>query len=113
MSRILRSCAALALAAGSLGAQSRPTVTPADYGRFEQLGATALSPDGKWLAYGLTRVNERNELRLRPLDRDTLLTIAWGSAPTFSPDSRWVTWSVGVSPQENARLQRARQPVRT
>ena len=112
MSRVLLSFTVLALAAGTLGAQSKPIVTPADYGRFEQLGVTALSPDGTWLAYGISRVNERNELRMRPLDRDTLLTIAWGSAPSFSPDSRWVTWSIGVSPQEGARLQRARQPVR-
>ena len=113
MSRLLlASCTLLALAPLTLGAQAKPIVTPADYGRFEQLGVSALSPDGRWLAYGISRVNERNELRVRPLDRDTLLTIAWGSAPSFSPDSRWVTWSIGVSPEEIRRLQRERRPVR-
>src|SRR5688572_9960400 len=33
-------------------AQTRPRLTPADYGKWETLGATSLSPDGKWLAYG-------------------------------------------------------------
>src|ERR1700688_1294207 len=28
-------------------AQPKPTLTPADYGKFETLGAGALSPDGK------------------------------------------------------------------
>jgi len=34
-------------------AQTKPRLTPADYGRWERLGSTNLSPDGKWLAYGV------------------------------------------------------------
>ncbi len=32
------------------GAQRKPTLTPADYGRWETLGRARLSPDGGWLA---------------------------------------------------------------
>jgi len=61
----------LALAPISGAAQERPTLTPDDYGQWESLtfGGTALSPDGQWLAYGIRRVNEETEIRIRSLRR--------------------------------------------
>lgn len=95
-------------------AQQKPLVTPADYGKFESLGfGQALSPNGRWLAYPVTRVNEQNELRIRPLDRDTTLVAAFGTAPRFSANSQWLAWTVNVSPEERARLERDRRPIRT
>src|SRR5688572_18617001 len=92
---------------------ARALLTPADYGRFESLAATALSSDGRWLAYGIRTVDEKDELRLRPLDRDTTRVFAWGTGPTFSPDNRWLTWTIGVPTEERQRLERAREPVRS
>jgi dipeptidyl aminopeptidase/acylaminoacyl peptidase len=100
------------LATGTL-AQGRTAPTPADYGKFEALGAAALSPDGKWLAYTATRVDERTELRVRSLTRDTTITIAIGSSPTFTLDSRWLAYTVVASAEERERLERERKPVRT
>ena len=42
-------------AAACLCGQNKPVLTPADYGKFETLGVATLSPDGKWLAYAITR----------------------------------------------------------
>jgi hypothetical protein len=47
----------LAIAALS---QTKPRMTPADYGKWETLGAASLSPDGKWLAYGVNRSNRNS-----------------------------------------------------
>jgi len=94
-------------------AQDRPTVPVADYGRWENLGSVTLSPDGAWIAYGVSRVNEENELRYRRLAAGDTQVAAWGSSPEFSPDSRWLTWSVGVSEEERKRLEAAEKPVRT
>ena len=94
------------------GAQSRPAVMPADYGVWESLGAATLSPDGRWLAYGVNRVNEQNELRLRPIARETTYVAPNGSAPAFGADSRWVAYAIGVSPATRERLERERKPVR-
>ena len=43
---------------------------PAEYGRWEQLAAqrTPLSPDGRWLVYGITRASRDNEVRVQPSD---------------------------------------------
>jgi dipeptidyl aminopeptidase/acylaminoacyl peptidase len=100
--------------APSLGQDAlRPVVAPSEYGRFETLLAPVLSPDGAWLAYGVRRVDEEEELRIRPVDRDTTRVIPFGSGVRFSPDSRWLAWLVGASPSELERLQKEDKPVRT
>ncbi len=93
-------------------AQDKPVVQPADYGQWESLGAPTLSSDGGWLVYLVRRVNEENELRIRNLGRDSTRVVAYGTAPSFANDSRWLAYSVGVSPDERERLTAQEEPVR-
>ncbi|UCD25491.1 MAG: prolyl oligopeptidase family serine peptidase [Gemmatimonadota bacterium] len=111
---IFTSMLALMIVSSPSVTQDRPTLTPDDYGQFETLvfGATVLSPDGRWLAYGIRRVNEENELRIRELRRDSTIVAAWGSNPTFSANSLWLAWTIGISPEERERLQEQKKPVR-
>ena len=95
----------------ALSAQSRPTVRAADYGKWESLGQSTLSPNGQWLAYGVNRVNEENELRLGGTARDTTVAILYGTAPAFTGDSRWLAYSIGVSPAERDRLTKDKKPI--
>jgi len=93
--------AAFTLAAvAPAAAQRNPTLTPEDYGRWETLGSAQLSPDGLWLVYGIRRVNEQDELRVRALDEDTARAVAFGSDPEFSTDGRWLAYTIGLSPEE-------------
>lgn len=106
--------ALLLLLAAPAAAQQKPLVTPADYGKFESLGfGQALSADGRWIAYPVNRVNEQNELRIRPLDRDTTIVAAFGTTPRFAANSRWLAWTVTISPEERAKLEKDKKPVRT
>ncbi len=110
---VLASLAILALVAG-LSAQSKPPVTPADFGKWETLalpGRGALSPNGLWLSYGLSRINRENELRLVRLRDNHAITIPYGGQPAFSSDSKWAVYSVGESPAEQDRLREAREPI--
>ncbi len=92
--------------------QDLPLVTPDDYGRWERLGANALSPYGDWVASVVTRVDEASELRVRRLADDSTRVFSWGSAPAFSADGRWLAWTVGLPPEERERLQEQDEPVR-
>jgi dipeptidyl aminopeptidase/acylaminoacyl peptidase len=94
-------------------ATAQSPVTPADYGKWESPAAATLSPNGRWLAFGVNRVNEENELRLRPLDRDTAFVTPNATGAVFTPDSRWVAYLIGVSPATRERLERERKPIRT
>ncbi|MGH7448947.1 MAG: hypothetical protein ACRELT_15355, partial [Longimicrobiales bacterium] len=87
-------------------------VRPDDYGRFESPGAGTLSPDGRWLAYTVNRVNEQNELRVRWLARDSTIVIPHAGSAAFSGDSRWLAYSIGVPPSERERLAEEEKPIR-
>ena len=105
---LLALAAATALALPALlpsptSAQDRPLVTPDDYGRWESLGFATLSPEGTWLAYTVSRVDEESELRLRKLDEDSTRVFPWGSSPRFSPDGSRFMWTAGMSPEERER----------
>jgi dienelactone hydrolase len=83
------------------GAQSmtplaaRSELTEADFARIEALGATALSPDGKWVAYDFRRgVSGPTELRYRPVAGGTEASAPLGSTPVFSANSRWLLFTV-------------------
>jgi dienelactone hydrolase len=87
---------------------------PADFGQWERLVTApdhgGLSPDGRWLAYGINRTNGDNELRVTSIADGATKTIAFGTQQAFSSDSRWLAASVGVSEAEQEKLRKARKP---
>ena len=93
-------------------ARQPPPVGPDDYGRWESPGTATLSPDGAWIAYGIRRVNGENELRIRAIAGDSVISIPYGSRPSFSKGSRWLAYGIGISQAEQEKLRKAKKPVR-
>ena len=99
---------------GRQAAQGKLPPTAAEWGQFEQLAVQlrgGLSPDGKWLAYGINRSSRDNDLRIRDIGNGTEKSIAFGSGPVFSSDSRWVAYSIGYSESQEERMRAQRRPV--
>lgn len=94
-----------------LAAQSKPLITPKDYGKWEMLGASRLSPKGDWVAVTVNRVDEENQLRIRGGARDTAIVVTYGTAPAFSTDDKWVAYAIGISPKEREKLTKDKKPV--
>src|SRR5262249_19903048 len=92
-------------------AQTKPRLTPADYGKWETLGATTLSPDGKWLAYAVNRSNRNNELRIVSVAGGEPKVAPFGAQPVFSSHSRWADDSVGYSEAKEENLRKEKKPV--
>ena len=107
---LLLSCLLSAMPAA---AQEKPTLTPADYGRWEALTAQPqpLSADGRWLVYGIGRTDGQRELRLANLQTFATTTRAFGERPAFSADSQWLADLVGMSEADEASLKKAKKPV--
>src|SRR5262252_5689322 len=104
----------------ALGAQSKPTITRADYGQFETLavggggrggGSSPFSPDGQWVAYGINRSSRSNELRVTKIADASTKTFAFGGSQVFSFDSTWLAYSITQSEAEQERLRAANRPV--
>ena len=94
-------------------AQSMRPPTTADFEKWESLApqARALSPDGAWLAYGITRSNRENELRIVNVGTAATAVAAFGDQPAFSADSRWLAYGIAISETEEASLRKAKKPL--
>src|SRR5262245_3197373 len=99
----------------STGAQMKAPLTPAEYGQWETLVTSGnrggLSPDGKWLVYGINRSNRNNELRITNITDGTIKVAGFGSQPVFSSDSQWVAYSIGYSEAQEEKLRKDKKPV--
>jgi dipeptidyl aminopeptidase/acylaminoacyl peptidase len=94
-------------------AQQKPTLTPADYAKWESLGGGTLSPDGRWLTVGISRVEMDNELQIHDLRTGEKRIVANATNASFSSDSRWLAYSIGFGQAERERIERARQPLQS
>jgi dienelactone hydrolase len=96
-------------------AQTKGPVPSAEYGQWETLltvgSRGGLSPDGKWLAYGINRSNRNNELRITSVADGTTKVAAFGAQPVFSSDSRWVAYSIGYSEAQEEKLKKDKKPI--
>ena len=88
----------------------------ADYGKWESLSRTGdnggFSPDGRWIAYPITRSNGDNELRITAVAGGAPEVVPFGSQAVFSADSKWIAYRVGRSEAEQERMRENNQPVR-
>ncbi len=78
---------------GPLAAQQKPTITSADAGKWESLGAGALSPDGKWVTYDVRRNNGSTELHYRAVDGDDHM-VRSANGGQFTSDNRWLVFAI-------------------
>jgi dipeptidyl aminopeptidase/acylaminoacyl peptidase len=108
----------------SLSAQTKLPPTPAEYGQWETLvepggggrggaggGTGGLSPDGKWMAYGINHINGNSELHVTNVASGTTKTTPFGAGPVYSSDSHWLAYSIGYSEAQADRMRKAEQPV--
>ena len=91
----------------------KKVLTLADYGRWNRVTQTAISPDGKWMTYAYQPNDGDVTLYVKEIDGSKLYTIAAGAppqaggggggggfggggagTPIFSDDSRWVGYYV-------------------
>jgi dipeptidyl aminopeptidase/acylaminoacyl peptidase len=94
-------------------AQSQKTLTWQDAGRFEALGASTLSADGRWIAYDIRRSNADLELRFRMTSpNDSTRVVKQGGQSVFSGDGKWIAFPITYTEAERARMQKANQPIR-
>ncbi len=94
------------------GAQTKSSVKPSEYGQWETLAfGSNLSPDGKWLAYGINRSNRNNELRVTNVADGTTKVAAFGAQPIFSSNSRYVAYSIGYSEAQEEKLTKEKKPI--
>ena len=81
-------------------AQERTLTDPSDFGPWESLGRSVISPMGDWVAYQVSRNDGDAELRIWGRNQDSTIVVPWASNPVFSPDGRWLAWTSGYSEED-------------
>src|SRR5262245_9263092 len=95
-------------------AQTKAPPAPADFGKWETLVSFprgGLSPDGRWMAYGINRSNRNNEIRIASVAGGSTRTAAFGSQVTFSADSQWAAYAIGASESQEEKLRKEKKPI--
>ncbi|RYY31620.1 MAG: S9 family peptidase [Chitinophagaceae bacterium] len=100
----------LALFCLSASAQKKD-LTPADYGKWQSLNATALSPDGAWAAWRITVEQDNDTTYLTNRTTRQTYKLAFASLPDFSGDNNWVAYSIGLPYKEAEKLREQSKPV--
>src|SRR5580765_7859040 len=111
--RIVVFCAsAIALAVvlswNPLAAQA-PAKRPLSYDivdSWRSIQGTRLSQDGQWLAYALTAPGDDGELVVRNLKTNQDLKSPRGTSPTFTPDGKFVIFTIVPTKAEDERANR-------
>jgi acetyl esterase/lipase len=107
-SRSRATFAALSLALGiafgsayALSAQApeKKALTVEDYTKWRSITGQEISGDGKWVAYVLQSTNvptadAKPVLHILNLETNADVSVANGTGPTFSADSRWIAYTI-------------------
>ncbi|MFG6448772.1 prolyl oligopeptidase family serine peptidase [Roseateles sp. BYS180W] len=97
-------------AASAQAAASAPqALSFADFALWRTIQGTQISADGQWAAYALHHPDEDGELVLRHLGSDKQWRVPRGALPQFSPDSRYVAFTVQVPRAELERAKREKK----
>ena len=111
MQKLLTTCLLLCIFfTSATHAQQKKYLTPDDYGKWQSLGASDLSPNGEWVAYQII-VEEDNDT-LYVINRTSQITykLEFASAPEFSRDNQWIAYRIGLPFKEAEKLRDLSKP---
>ncbi|MFP8489969.1 alpha/beta hydrolase family protein [Gracilimonas sp. Q87] len=103
--------AVLLLLTSPLKAQKK-NLAPADYAQWEQIYAASLSDAGNWFAYQISLVEGDGWLMLIKVNSEEEHKFMYSSQPTFSNDSKWFAFRIGVSEEEEEKLKKDDKSVK-
>ena len=73
------------------------------YDSWRSIQGTRLSDDGQWLAYALTSQGEDGELIVRNLKTNQELKHPRGTSPAFTPDGKFVVFTIVPTKADDER----------
>lgn len=82
-----------------------------DYALWSRLVTPTLSHNGAWFAYGLRPNGGDDSLFIKNLNTEAQRKIKFASNPTFSEDSKWISFLVKPSQEEEKKLRKAKKPI--
>lgn len=101
---------ALSLSVFEATAQKKD-LTLEDYDQWERITSNVLSPDGSWFAWTEAKVEGATTLHVRAIADEEVHSFLYGTQPRFSGDSDWLAFTIGMSEEEEDKLEKAKKRV--
>ncbi|MCK7535666.1 MAG: hypothetical protein MZV63_34090 [Marinilabiliales bacterium] len=94
------------------GQDKKPTIAPADYTKWQTLGSSVISDDGKWISWSIRMVEGDDSLFIKNPTTGKVYAYPLSSGITFSSDSRWAYMRIGFSEKETEKMTEQKKPIR-
>lgn len=92
-------------------AQQKKNLTPDDYGKWQTLSYSDISPNGEWIAYLVTSQEENDTLYVVNRLSNKTYKLEFGGNFELSKDNQWIAYQIGVSYKDGQKLQEQKQPI--
>ncbi|MET0300308.1 MAG: hypothetical protein ABW036_11120, partial [Flavitalea sp.] len=86
-------------------------LTPADYGKWQSLNYTDLSPNGEWIAYQVVVQLDNDSIYVVNRVTNKQYKLAFASGAIFSGDNQWMAYRIGIPFKEAEKLRDQGKPV--
>ena len=86
-------------------------LSPEDYGKWQSLGQTELSPNGVWIAYQIIVQEDNDSLYIVNRSTNKIYKLAFASTPEFSKDNQWLAYRIGLPFKEAEKLRDQSKPI--
>ncbi len=94
----------------TISAQKK-NLTPDDYGKWQTLGATDISPNGAWISYAITVAEDNDTLFVVNRLTHKVYKLEFGQTAEFSKDNKWIAYRIGLPFKEAEKLREQNKPV--
>lgn len=86
-------------------------LSPEDYGKWQSLGQTEISPNGSWIAYQIVVQEDNDSMYVTNRSTNKVYKLAFASAPEFSKDNQWLAYRIGLPFKEAEKLRDQSKPI--
>ena len=86
-------------------------LSPEDYGKWQSLGQTEISPNGTWIAYQIIVQENNDSLYVINRSSNKSYKLAFASTPEFSKDNQWLAYRIGLPFKEAEKLRDQSKPI--
>lgn len=97
-----------------LGASSyaqKKNLSAEEYGKWQSIGVSELSPNGAWIAYQIIVQEDNDSLYVVNRSTNKTYKLAFASSPEFSRDNEWLAYRIGLPFKEAEKLRDQSKPI--
>lgn len=97
-----------------LGASSyaqKKNLSAEEYGKWQSIGVSELSPNGAWIAYQIIVQEDNDSLYVVNRSTNKTYKLAFASSPEFSRDNQWLAYRIGLPFKEAEKLRDQSKPI--